>query len=344
MREGDRMTRLRMGALILIAGLQAAFGAVDGTVVNKTTGKPEAGVTVLFVKPGAQGMQTLGTTVSDARGSFRFDNDQPGGGPQLLQATYKGVNYNKFMPPTTPTSGLELDVYESTKSPETAHVLQHMLFLEPSASQITVTETLIIQNETNETYSDEKVGSIRFYLPPAADGQARVSVKGPQGMPLPRPAERTEQGDTYKVNFPIKPGETQFEVTYILPAGTPYTYRGRVVNVKGMPGGPVRLIAPAGVTLAGKDIQSVGTEPKTQATVYTVLAADDFSAEVTGLGSLRGADSGAETDASDSPQVVEGRPKIYAHMTWLLVLAFSILGVGLVTLFRTSPVRSISGK
>ena len=41
------------------------------------------------------------------------------------------------------------------------------------------------------------------------------------------------------------------------------------------------------MTLAGKDLQNVGTEPKTQATIYNVTAPDAFSADITGIGSLR---------------------------------------------------------
>ena len=66
--------------------------------------------------------RTLGTTTSDASGHFVFQQDQPGGGPQLLQANYAGVNYNKLMTPNIPTSGVELDVYETTKSPAVAQV------------------------------------------------------------------------------------------------------------------------------------------------------------------------------------------------------------------------------
>jgi hypothetical protein len=143
----------------------------------------------------------------------------------------------------------------------------------------------------------------------------------------------------FKVDFPIKPGETEFDVSYVLPAGSPFTFHGRVVGVKGMPAGPLRLIAPPGVTFSGNDIQQIGTEPKTQATIYNVTATGNFSFDIAGTGSLHQpeADTG---DDSDRPQVTEGNPPIYAHLGWLLMLAFGILGVGLVFLFRTSPVRS----
>jgi hypothetical protein len=333
---------MKLSVLVLsLAGMLHA--AIDGTVVNRTTGKPQPGVSIVLVKPGQAGMRTIGTTVSDATGHFVFEKDEPGGGPQLLQAGYKGVNYNKLLTPNVPTSNVELEVYEATKSPAAAHVAQQMLVIEPNNSQIAVAETVLVQNDSNQTFSNPESGELRFYLPPAANGQVRVNAQGPQGMALPRPAEKTNESDVFKIDFPIKPGETEFEVSYVLPVGSPFTFHGRVVGVKGMQMGPLRLIAPPGVTFSGNDIQSIGTEPKTQATIYNVTAPDLFSFMITGTGSLHQQDTTADDDA-DRPQVTEGNPQIYAHMGWLLAFAFAILGVGLVFLFRNSPVRSPYGK
>jgi hypothetical protein len=320
------------------------WASIDGTVVNRTSGKPQPGVSITLVKPGQGGMQTIGTTQSDPSGHFVFQNDQPGGGPQLLQASYKGVNYNKLMTPNIPTANVELDVYEVTKSPGVAHVAQRMILIEPSVSQISVGETVVVQNDTTTTYNNTDLGGLRFYLPPAANGQVRISAQGSQGMPLPRPAEKTAENDIFKVDFPIKPGETEFQISYVLPVGSPFNFEGRAVNVKGMPAGPLRLVAPPGVTLAGNDIQQVGTEPKTQATVYNVTAPRNFSALVSGTGSLHNNGDAEAAQDNDEPAVIQGKPQIYAHLGWVVTLAFSILGVGLIVLFRTSPVRSPSGK
>lgn len=338
------MSRFLALAALVSLGASTAFASIDGIVLNRTTGKPQPGVRITLVKPGQQGMQTIGSTLSDAAGHFVFEKDQPGGGPQLLQASYQGVNYNKLMTPNIPTSNVELDVFNATKSPAAAHIAQQMLVLEPSQNQLAVSETVLVQNATNTTYSNTGLGEFRFYLPPAANGQVRINAQGPQGMPLPRPAEKTEKSNVFKVEFPIKPGETEFELSYVLPVGSPLTYRGRVVNVEGMPSGPLRLVAPPGVTLAGTDIERVGTEPKTQATIYNVIAPENFSVDITGTGSLHtGGDTNSAED-SDSPQVTEGQPQIYTHLLWLIVLAFSILGVGLIVLFRSSPVRPPYGK
>lgn len=331
--------RVLYPVLLLAAGLPLC-AAIDGTVMNRTTGKPQAGVSITLVKPGQGGMKTLGTTTSDASGHFAFAQAQPGGGPQLLQANYAGINYNKLLTPNIPTSGVALDIYEVTKSPSVAQIAENMLVMEPSRGDFTVSQTAIVRNDSNTTFHDGQGGDFLFYLPPAANGQVRVNVQGPQGMPLPRPAEKTKQSDIFKVDFPIKPGETQFEISYVLPAGSPFVFHGRAVNIKGMPAGPLRLVAPSGVALSGDDIQLVGTEPKTQATIYTVRARDLFTVNVTGIGSLHPPET--TSDENESQPVTEGRPQIYAHLPWLIVLAFAILGTGLLVLFRTSPVGSPS--
>lgn len=334
---------MRRFCFLITCGLATAVlcsAAIDGTVMNGTTGKPAAGVSVTLLKPGQSGMRRLGTTKTDAQGRFAFANDEPGGGPQLLQASFEGVNYNKLLTPNIPTAGVELDVYGVTKSPALAHVAQRMLLVEPNLSQIAVNETVIVQNQSKETYENPAEGGLQFYLPPAANGQVKVQAQGPQGMPLPRAAEKTARTDVFKVDFPVKPGETEFQITYVVPAGSPFTFRGEVTGVKGMPAGPLRLIAPPGVTLSGDDIEKLGTEPNTQAAIFNVKAASGpFSFNISGTGSLRG-DQDAGVDTSDAPQVVQANPPIYVHLGWLTGLGLAVLAVGLLVLFRSSPVES----
>jgi hypothetical protein len=342
MREGNGMRlRIPYWPLLAMACSPLVFAAVDGTVINGTTGKPQPGVSVTLVKPGQKGMETIGTTTSNAQGHFAFENTPSGGGPQLLQGNYKSVNYNKMLTPDVPTNGVELQVFEASKSPALAKVAQHMLVVEPSANQIGVSETIIVQNEGKTTYSNDELGGVRFYLPSAAKGQVSVSVKGPGGMPLPRSATETEEKGVYKVAFAIKPGETEFDLSYVVPATDPVKFEGHVVGIKGQPAGPLRLVAPNGVTLEGADLRKLGQEPKSQATIYDVTATGPFTVDVQGLGSLRGGDdAAAQTDTSDAPQIESVKPPVYRYLPALIGLALGILGLGLVILYRSSPVRA----
>ena len=334
------MTKIFIALVVLGAVTPNTWAAIDGNVVNGTTGKPQAGVSVTLLKPGQQGMRSLGVTISDSAGHFGFQNDEPGGGPQLLQAAYNGVNYNKLLTPNVPTSGVDLEIYEATKSPAVAEITQQMLLIEPNSSQIAISQSVVVRNDSKTTYNNTELGGLVFFLPPAANGQVRVNAQGPQGMPLPRTPEKTSERDVFKIDFPIKPGQTEFDINYVLPAGSPFTFRGRVVNVKGMRAGPLRLIVPSGVSLSGKDVQSLGTEPKTQLAIYNVIARDSFLTDITGTGSIRDNSDNSSGDESDSPQVREGEPQVYAHLPWLVGLTFAILGVGLLMLFRNSPVRA----
>jgi hypothetical protein len=328
-------------ALAILTLAPMAFAAVDGTVINGTTGKPQPGVAITLVRPGQKGMESVGSTTSDAQGHFRFESAESGGGPQLLQGTYKSVSYNKMLTPDVPSNGVELKVFEASKSPASAKISQHMLVVEPSTNQIGVSETIILQNDGNTTYSNDELGGIRFFLPPGANGKVNVSVKGPGGMPLPRSAKETEEKGVFKVPFAIKPGETEFDLTYAVPATDPLKFEGRVVGIKGQPGGPLRLVAPNGVTLEGADLKKLGQEPKSLATIYDVTAAGPFSVNVQGVGSLRGGgDDATGTDTSDAPQIAAVKPPVYRYLPVLIGLALGMLGLGLLILYRSSPVRA----
>jgi hypothetical protein len=326
--------------LLCLATALPLSAAVDGTVVNGTTGQPQPAVVMTLIKPTQQGMQNLGTVKSDAQGKFRFDKDAPGG-PQLLQTIYKGVIYNQMIPPGTPSSGLSVRVFESTKTPSAAEVAQHMIMIEPSDKQISVSEALILNNKSTTTFANSELGGIHFYLPPAANGVVNVSVRAPAGMPVTRSAEKTAEPNVYKVEYPIKPGETEFDITYALPLSG--KFEGKVVGIKGQPSAALRLVAPAGVSLEGPDLRRLGQEPTSQATIFDVTATGAYSVAVQGMGSLRAAQDAATTqDSSDSPQVRQADPAIYRFFWYLLAAGLGALGVGFAILYRTSPVRQDS--
>jgi hypothetical protein len=235
-----------------------------------------------------------------------------------------------------PTSGVDVRVYNATKSPAEARIAQHMMIVQPSDNETIINETILVQNNSHTTFANSDLGGVRFFLPPAANGQVRVQVQGPGGMPLPRPAEKTKQDDVFKIDYPVKPGETQFNMSYTMRAGSPLTLRGRVVNIEGQPSGSVRFVVPPGVTLESKDIKSLGQEPQTQATIYDLLT-PAYALNVTGTGSLGGA--AEEADEADMPQVEQKNPPVYQHQGWLVGLGLGILAIGIVLLYRSSPVR-----
>ncbi len=306
--------------LMLAAG---ALAAIDGTVVNRTTGKPQPGATITLFKI-AQGMEPLETVKSDSSGSFRIAKDAQG--PRLIQTEFDGVNYNQMLPPGAATSGLTLDVFNASRSADEAKVTQHYLIFQPSESQMSVNEGFIFQNTGKLTYNDPAAGTLKFYLPAAAQGKVTVQATAPQGMPIERSASRAAQTGVYKVDFPIKPGETRFDITYQVPYTAPATFAGKVLY----PGTVTSLVAPQGVEIKGDGLALRGQEPRSHANVYEVKTAS-FQVSISGA---LAASSEGDSGSSGENSIQEVLPRANEHLLWLVALAFAILGLGFTLLYR----------
>ena len=310
------MTRLLVGVLISLP-----LFAIDGVVVNATTGRPQAGVAIDLVQPSQQGMVPLGKTTSGAQGEFKIDKQIPPG-PGLLQVTYQGTTYNQIITPNMPTTGVQVKVYDSTRNKAVGEPAEHLILFEPSATEIKINETFIFNNVTNTTFNDPLRGSARFYLPAAAVGKTRTMITAPGGMPISRPPVATGQAGLYKLEYPVKPGETRMDVSYAIPAAA--TFAGKVVpSEKG-----VHIVTPYSVTLAGDGIVEAGQEPQTQAHIYNVKGTD-FNLRITGVGSLRPDQPAAgEEEDTGQPKIELVVPRIYSRMYWVLGLTLGILALG----------------
>jgi len=96
---------------VTAAVLLMAVLAVDGLVVNKTTGAPVAGVNVTLIQAGQGGMRPLGNAASGADGRFAIAQSTSGETVGLLQAVYQGVTYNRMLQPGAWCISIELAVF-----------------------------------------------------------------------------------------------------------------------------------------------------------------------------------------------------------------------------------------
>jgi len=315
-------------AFTWLLAIAPAFAAVDGVIINGTTGQPEPNTTVMLIQPTQAGMQTLGTTKSDAQGKFSFD-DNSAQGPRLIQAIFQGVQYNHMVPPGMPSTGLQIPVFASTTKAGTAKVTQHFIVLQPGEKEMTVSEGLLYVGDPSLTYYDPVNGSVRFYVPPEAQGLTSVTVNPAGGMPIQRPALKTKEPNVYKVDYPVRPGETRFDINYTMPTVSPMVFSDKEIH----PEAASNLVVPSGVTAKSDDLDLAGTEPKTQASIYRIKNAS-FRVEVQGTGALQQAEGSA--DDNGQPQVQEVKPRIYESLYWILGMAFAILGLGSVLLVRNA--------
>jgi hypothetical protein len=316
-----------------------ASGAVDGTVTNRTTGKPQPGATVTLYRLSQQaGLDSVESVKSGPDGKFLINQEIQG--PRLLQTAYDGVTYNHMLPPGSRTSGVALEVYDAINRPGDATVTLHIMLFEPSGAEMAVRENFVWENSGKTTFNDPDRGTLRFHVPEGAKDLI-VNCTAPQGMPIRRAAEPAGEPNVYKLDFPIKPGETSILVEYTLPFSSPGTFSSKAFY----PGStPTAFVAPPGVTIKGDGVESKRIEPRTQSTILET-ARTSYTLTIEGSGVLKRPQ--AEPEESSGPAITFVLPKLYERMWWILGLSGSILVLGFVLLYRagqTAPSPKGSGK
>jgi hypothetical protein len=194
-----------------------------------------------------------------------------------------------------------------------------------------VNEAYLFTNDGKTAWNDPVNGTLQFYLPPGANGKVRIDATAPGGMPLQQPAGKTGKPDVYKVDFPVRPGETRIDLSYVTPYKEGETYTGKVVTQDEN----TYLIVPKGVTLTGDNLNDMGEEPRTQAHLYGLKEAS-YKIALSGTAAPAAQDAGADTGSQDgAPQIQEIMPRLYTRLWPILGLALGILALGFVLLYRT---------
>jgi len=279
---------LRKGLLypIVCALLFASFAAaqtITGTVMNGTTGKPAAGAAVTLLAL-AQGMQELSSTKTDAQGRFSFPAPADKG-PHMVRATHQGVNYFPQGGPLMPgTTTAELTVYDSAKKIDGISQTVEVDRLQSDGKQIQGIVLYAIANESKppRTVADDK-GTFQLVLPDGAELES-AQAKGPGGQPIAVEAAPTSQKNHYAISYPLRPGETQFQLAYHMPYSGEASFTPR-------PSTDVQhfvVMMPKGMTFAAKNPQQFQTMPdKSGSTVMVatnVKPGQDLSFRVAGAG------------------------------------------------------------
>ena len=309
--------------------------AVTGTVINRTTGAPQAAATVTLYKFGQGGMEPVTETKTGAQGQFTINQNPAGPGPAMLRVEIDNVTYNHMLPPGTPTTGITLDVFNATRQPQGVKISKHMLLFQPSSGgPMTVNETFLVDNSGKSTWVDPVNGTLRFYLPAAAQGKVEATAAAPDGLAVPIPTGETAKPQVWAAKFEIKPGETRFDLNYSVPYTAGTAYAGKIAS----PDENTYLVAPEGVTLEGAGLQDLGEEPRTHAHIFG-LAANAYRIKLTGAvaASAAAAEPAADSaaDSQDSGSRIEViPPRVNGKAKLIVGLALAILGLGFALLYR----------
>jgi hypothetical protein len=226
-----------------------------------------------------------------------------------------------------------------------------MILLEPApGGTLQVSESYVIRNDGKTTWNDPDNGTLQFALPAAAQGKVEVNATSPGGLPIRKAPDPGPKPNTFKLDLPIKPGESRVDLQWSMPFNTPGVFEEHVITK----GGLTRLVAPVGVTFKGTDLQDLGQEPRTKANIFGTNG-PDIKFEVQGTGTLSGgSDASASGGGGESgeggagqPALTMNLPKLYGltsgsadiltsvkAVKWVLLSVIGMLAAGFVILYR----------
>ena len=225
-----------LAALALLAlPLTAAAQPVRVTLVNGTTQEPASVDLVTLYRLG-QGMEPVDSVENPAEQVTLEAPDQtsdggspadgsPAGGmrPFLLQASYRGVNYNapvRLTPgETTEAAIVVYDPFEEWNDTDIRLSTWRALYrrMPGERDALRVDQIFVVDNRTDPprtfTSDDE---TLRFRLPPEGTllELPTISSTGETGMPVPQSSFAVGDEGDYAIRTAFKPGETEIVLSY----------------------------------------------------------------------------------------------------------------------------------
>lgn len=198
-------------ALLLLFNAGVWADTLTGTVTNGTNGKPSAGDNVVLIKL-AQGMQEAGRAKTDAKGNFSLDVDNLNQ-PHLVRVNHQGVNY--FQPAPPGTSSVNVQVFDVAKKLDGISTTVDVMRFQAQNGQLQVLELFAVQNSSKPPRSQMSDNNYEIQLPPGAQIDTSLA-KSPGGQPVNSAPVPLNKKGRYTFMFPLRPGETQFEIGYHL--------------------------------------------------------------------------------------------------------------------------------
>jgi hypothetical protein len=212
--KGVVLTKLAHFALlaaILSLALASAAQTLTGTVTNGTTGKPAVGDEVILINL-ANGMDVAGSTKADSNGKFSFKITVPG--PHLIRAVHQGVNYHQMAPPGVNTA--DVNVYDVASKVTDLSVTADVIRFQADSGTMQGIRLFVVNNTSSPAKTQMNDHNFEFYLPPGAKVE-QLQARAPNGQPIPAEAVPQAEKNRYAIQFPLRPGETQFQVEFTLP-------------------------------------------------------------------------------------------------------------------------------
>lgn len=307
-RVSTPIARLSAWASVLLSVASAWGAALNGKLVNGTSGAPAAGDEVILIQLAA-GMQEVGRTKTDSQGRFSFTFDGSDA-PHLVRAVHQNVTYHKAAPPGT--NSIDMEVYDVSARIEGIRAVADLMYIQAAQGKLGITRIFAVDNNSKPPRTQMNDRNFEFYLPDGSDiDEAQAQTAGGQPVNI----TPTPQADKsrYAFVFPLRPGQTQFRVNYHLP----YPGRAKIDPRLIYPLEHLVVILPRSISFAPAALETYESkQPPDQPDAVAELASNarpgqKLSFDISGDGVLRNQDEearGAGTSSDTRPGGGLGAP------------------------------------
>ena len=277
------ISRLRFGVVALVAftaPIAVVAATVTGTVTNKTVNKPSGGDDVVLIAFG-QGMQEAGRTKTDAKGHYSIE--VPDNGMHLIRVDHQKAAY--FQPLQPGSTRADVDVYDVLPQVNGVSTEADVMRIETDPQGLHVIENYFVKNDSNPPRTQFSPRAYEIYLPPDARIEGSAAM-GPGGMPVSSSPVPTGEKGYYSFVFPVRPGETRFQISYHLPYNGSFNFTPKV----SMPTQNVAVMLPKSMKFAGGgsvSFQSINDDVNAQTFLArNVSPSQAMAFSVSGSGSM----------------------------------------------------------
>ena len=269
---------------------------ISGVVTNGTSQRPSAGDDVVLLKLG-QGMEEEARTKTDAHGEFKLTISDSSA-MHLIQVRHDNVNYHEPVPPNV--DRIHVTVYNAVAQVPGLKLVDQSEIYQATATELQAIEIYRIRNSSSPAVTQP---TFEFYLPEGAKVRM-AQASTPTGMPVTVSVVPQAEKNRYAVMHPLRPGDTQLQLAWVMPYTGKVTVRPRLA----MPADKFYVVAAQGMQFArasGADFKAAsswdlypnltGIEVLTAA---DVSPAQNLSFELSGSGEL----PQQQQAAGDQPQ------------------------------------------
>ena len=241
-------------------------------------------------------MKEVARTKTDSRGHYTIQS--PDDSMHLVRVDHQKAAYFQPAPPNTPT--VDVQVFDVAATVPGITTEANVLRAETVPKGLKVTQSYFIKNDSSPAKTQFSDHSYEIFLPEGAQIQGAAAM-GPGGMPVSSSPIPLGDPNHYAFVFPLRPGETQFQVSYQLP----YNGSLKMTEKLATPADNLVVMLPRSMTF--KADPSIGFQPvdpsqggqtSTAATTYLVKNASPtrpISYTISGQGSLpRDVDASAQ--------------------------------------------------